>query len=232
MRKPEEPAKLAELTVPGALLDATESLPAMLRAPQGDAGRASRSRQRGSKACAALESRRVGAESGSIDPLDLLEEQAAQRDPALVPVRYGRMLASPFAFFRGAAAIMAMDLAKTPDPGDQVQLCGDAHLSNFGVFAAPDRRLVLDVNDFDETLPGPWEWDLKRLAASFAIAGRDRDFTGRRRPAVLSSARAYREAMRETAAMRASTSGMRASTSTPLRATWRRTVAVVERSTA
>jgi uncharacterized protein (DUF2252 family) len=112
------------------------------------------------------------------------------------------MLASPFTFFRGAAAIMAMDLAKTPQSGLRVQLCGDAHLSNFGIFAAPDRRLVLDVNDFDETLPGPWEWDVKRLAASFEIAGRDRDFTPKEtRAAVLTTAREYREAMRSFAAM-------------------------------
>ncbi len=137
------------------------------------------------------------------DPVDVLEGQAETRVPELVPIRYGRMLASPFTFFRGAAAIMAMDLAKTPQSGVQVQACGDAHLSNFGVFAAPDRRLVLDVNDFDETLPGPWEWDVKRLAASFEIAGRDRDFTPTQtRTAVLRVTRAYREAMREFAAMR------------------------------
>ncbi|HEX8959430.1 MAG TPA: DUF2252 domain-containing protein [Solirubrobacterales bacterium] len=132
----------------------------------------------------------------------MLETQAKSRVPELVPIRYGRMLASPFTFFRGAAAIMAMDLAKTPESGLRVQLCGDAHLSNFGAFAAPDRRLVLDVNDFDETLPGPWEWDLKRLAASFAIAARDRDFTPKQtRAAVISAAREYREAMRRFAAM-------------------------------
>jgi uncharacterized protein (DUF2252 family) len=137
------------------------------------------------------------------DPIDVLGDQDKSRVPELVPIRYGRMLASPFTFFRGAAAIMAMDLANTPDSGLRVQACGDAHLSNFGVFAAPDRRLVVDVNDFDETLPGPWEWDLKRLAASFAIAGRDRDFTPREtRTAVLTAARAYREAMREFATMR------------------------------
>jgi uncharacterized protein (DUF2252 family) len=133
----------------------------------------------------------------------VLEDQAKNRVPELVPIRYGRMLASPFTFFRGAAAIMAMDLAKTSQSGLYVQACGDAHLSNFGVFAAPDRRLVLDVNDFDETLPGPWEWDLKRLAASFAIAGRDRDFTPKEtRTAVLTTAGAYREAMREFATKR------------------------------
>jgi uncharacterized protein (DUF2252 family) len=137
------------------------------------------------------------------DPVEVLEEQATTRVPELVPIRYGRMLASPFTFFRGAAAIMAMDLAKTPQSGLRVQACGDAHLSNFGAFAAPDRRLVLDLNDFDETLPGPWEWDLKRLAASFAIAGRDRDFTPKEtRTAVLRTVRSYREAMREFAAMR------------------------------
>jgi uncharacterized protein (DUF2252 family) len=137
------------------------------------------------------------------DPVDVLEEQATTRVPELVPIRYGRMLASPFTFFRGAAAIMAMDLANTPESGLRVQLCGDAHLSNFGIFAAPDRRLVGDLNDFDETVPGPWEWDLKRLAASFAIAGRDRDFTPKEaRAAVMRTVRAYREAMREFATMR------------------------------
>ncbi len=137
------------------------------------------------------------------DPVEVLEDQAKSRIPELVPIRYGRMLASPFAFFRGGAAIMAMDLANTPQSGFRVQLCGDAHLSNFGVFAAPDRRLVWDVNDFDETLPGPWEWDVKRLAASFAIAGRDRDFTPKEtRAAVLSAAREYREAMRKFTEMR------------------------------
>jgi uncharacterized protein (DUF2252 family) len=142
------------------------------------------------------------AATGRKDPVKLLESQAKSRVPELVPIRYGRMLASPFTFFRGAAAIMAMDLAKTPKSGLRVQACGDAHLSNFGIFAAPDRRLVMDVNDFDETLPGPWEWDLKRLAASFEIAGRDREFTSKEtRGAVLSAARAYREAMRAFAAM-------------------------------
>jgi uncharacterized protein (DUF2252 family) len=137
------------------------------------------------------------------DPVKVLEDQAKSRVKELVPIRYGRMLASPFTFFRGAAAIMAMDLAKTPQSGLRVQACGDAHLSNFGVFAAPDRRLVIDVNDFDETLPGPWEWDVKRLAASFAIAGRDRDFTPKEtRDAVLTTARSYREAIREFATMR------------------------------
>ena len=136
------------------------------------------------------------------DPVKVLEDQAKSRVPELVPIRYGRMLASPFSFYRGAAAIMAMDLAETPQSGLRVQACGDAHLSNFGIFAAPDRSLVFDVNDFDETLPGPWEWDVKRLAASFEIAGRSRDFTPKEtRAAVLRGVRAYREAMREFAAM-------------------------------
>ena len=111
------------------------------------------------------------------DPVALLERQATSRVPELVPIRYGRMLVSPFTFFRGAALIMATDLATTPDSGLKTQVCGDAHLSNFGLFASPERTLMFDVNDFDETLPGPWEWDLKRLAASVVIAARDREFT-------------------------------------------------------
>ena len=136
------------------------------------------------------------------DPVAVLEDQAKIRVRELVPIRYGRMLASPVSFYRGAAAIMAMDLAGTPDTGLRVQLCGDAHLSNFGIFAAPDRRLVWDLNDFDETLPGPWEWDVKRLAASFAIAGRVRGFATRDiGNAVLTTVSSYREAMREFAGM-------------------------------
>jgi uncharacterized protein (DUF2252 family) len=136
-------------------------------------------------------------------PEDLLLEQAADRVPELVPIRHGRMLASPFAFFRGAAAPMAADLAATPHSGVHVQLCGDAHLSNFGGFASPDRKLVFDINDFDETARGPWEWDVKRLAASIAIAGRELGLeTATRRAAVEEAARAYREAMRRFAAMR------------------------------
>ncbi|HEY2717149.1 MAG TPA: DUF2252 domain-containing protein [Solirubrobacterales bacterium] len=136
------------------------------------------------------------------DPVAILERQAESRVPDLVPIRYGRMAASPFAFFRGAAAVMAADLARTPISGLRVQACGDAHLSNFGAFAAPDRRLVFDLNDFDETLPGPWEWDVKRLAASFAIAGRERGFKPRHcDAAVLRTVRTYREAMREFASL-------------------------------
>ena len=137
------------------------------------------------------------------DPLSILRRQDESRVQELVPIRYGRMLVSPFTFYRGAAALMATDLAETPRAGFEVQLCGDAHLSNFGVFAAPDRRLVFDCNDFDETCRGPFEWDVKRLAASLAIAGRARGFGRReRREAVLSGAAAYRGAMRTFAAMR------------------------------
>jgi uncharacterized protein (DUF2252 family) len=136
--------------------------------------------------------------AGREDPVAILERQALTRVPELVPIRYGRMSASPFAFFRGAAAVMAADLAGTPVSGLRVQACGDAHLSNFGAFAAPDRRLVFDLNDFDESLPGPWEWDVKRLVASFAIAGRENGLGRKQRAAALLTAtRAYRESMRE-----------------------------------
>src|SRR3954447_8693373 len=137
------------------------------------------------------------------DPIALLEEQAESRDPTLVPIRHGRMAVSAFAFFRGAAYVMAADLAETPTSGITVQLCGDAHLSNFGGFAAPDRRLVFDLNDFDETLPGPWEWDVKRLAASLAVASREGGFgEGARRRIVTEAVAQYREAMRALAGMR------------------------------
>ena len=136
------------------------------------------------------------------DPIDLLERQAETRVADLVPIRYGRMLVSPFAFFRGGALIMASDLAGMPRTGLRVQLCGDAHLSNFGVFGSPERRLVFDVNDFDETLPGPFEWDAKRLAASLAVAGRENGFTTRERARIVrEAARSYRQAMRSFAAM-------------------------------
>jgi uncharacterized protein (DUF2252 family) len=137
------------------------------------------------------------------DPVALLESQAASRVAELVPIRYGRMLVSPFTFYRGAALIMAADLASTPNSGLRVQLCGDAHLSNFGVFASPDRRLVFDLNDFDETLPGPWEWDVKRLAVSFEVAGRENGYSAKvRRGIVRETVAAYRRAMRQFAAMR------------------------------
>ena len=134
---------------------------------------------------------------------DVLLEQAASRVAELVPIRHGRMLASPFAFFRGAAALMAADLAETPRSGLTVQLCGDAHLSNFGGFASPARELVFDINDFDETARGPWEWDVERLAASIAIAGRELGLApAARRDAVEAAVRSYREAMRRFATMR------------------------------
>ena len=136
------------------------------------------------------------------DPIALLEEQAVNRVPELVPIRYGRMLVSPFTFFRGAALIMAADLAPTPRSGVNVQLCGDAHLSNFGVFASPERDMIFDINDFDETLPGPWEWDVKRLAASVEIMGRDRGFApADRREIVTACVREYRKVMRHAATM-------------------------------
>ena len=139
---------------------------------------------------------------GRADPIELLESQAATRVPELVPIRYGRMLVSPFAFYRGAAKIMAHDLAVTPRSGLNVQCCGDAHLSNFGLFASPERRLVFDINDFDETLPGPWEWDLKRLAVSMLIAARDNGYRVRhQQQMVLDTVSRYRTAMREFAAM-------------------------------
>ncbi|MDX6607520.1 MAG: hypothetical protein QOD14_2060, partial [Solirubrobacterales bacterium] len=137
------------------------------------------------------------------DPVATLEGQDESRLQELVPIRHGRMLASAFSFYRGAAAVMAADLAATPRTGLEVQLCGDAHLSNFGVFLAPDRRLVFDINDFDETLPGPFEWDLKRLAASFAIGGRALGLKAAQSRAVVGDAAAgYRQEIRRLAAMR------------------------------
>src|SRR5262247_2188822 len=136
------------------------------------------------------------------DPVSVLEKQDATREPDLVPVRHGRMMVSPFTFYRGAAAIMAADLAATPVAGLGAQLCGDAHLSNFGVFASPERRLLFDLNDFDETLPGPFEYDVKRMAASFTIAGRNNGFTQAEVGDVtLASVTSYREAMASFAPM-------------------------------
>jgi uncharacterized protein (DUF2252 family) len=138
-----------------------------------------------------------------LDPVELLERQAESRAPELVPIRYGRMLASPFTFYRGAALIMAADLAATPRSGFLAQCCGDAHLSNFGLYASPERRLVFDINDFDETLPGPWEWDVKRLAVSMLICSRSSGFTVvEQERVVLETVAAYRAQMAEFAAMR------------------------------
>jgi uncharacterized protein (DUF2252 family) len=142
------------------------------------------------------------AVQGRRDPVEILEEQGAARVPDLVPIRYGRMLVSPFTFYRGAAAVMAADLAATPTSGLTVQTCGDAHLSNFGLFASPERRLLFDINDFDETLPGPWEWDVKRLAASLEVAARQNGFTTKQRRKIqLATVRRYRDAMSEFAGM-------------------------------
>jgi uncharacterized protein (DUF2252 family) len=170
-----------------------------------DAPTASDSTRRG-RAARSVASRASHAEfepaSDRSDPVELLERQARTRVQELVPIRYGRMLASPFAFYRGAAAIMAEDLASTPQSGLRVQCCGDAHLSNFGVFASPDRRLVFDLNDFDETLPGPWEWDVKRLAASMLIAAQSNDFRKRdQRRVVLGCVASYRDTMASFAKM-------------------------------
>jgi uncharacterized protein (DUF2252 family) len=173
---------------------AIEHLTMAERAAQGKAARAEVPR-----------SSHAGWEPPSVrrDPVAILEDQSLTRVPELVPIRYGRMLVSPFTFYRGAAAIMAADLAPLARTGLQTQLCGDAHLSNFGTFAAPDRQLIFGVNDFDETLPGPFEWDVKRLVASFAVAGRDRGFSAaQRHPINLAVVRAYRAAMRKFAQMR------------------------------
>ncbi|MGZ5001502.1 MAG: DUF2252 family protein, partial [Methylomonas sp.] len=132
------------------------------------------------------------------DPVDLLIESSVGRVPELLPIRYGRMMQSPFAFYRGAAAIMAADLAGLPSTGIRVQACGDCHLVNFGSFATPERRQIVAINDFDETLPAPWEWDIKRLVASFVVAGRHNGFTTEEaRQAAQACARSYRERMRD-----------------------------------
>jgi uncharacterized protein (DUF2252 family) len=149
-----------------------------------------------------LEGHRDLAPSADRDPVGLLLKQAESRVPELVPIRHGRMLASPFAFYRGAALPMAADLARLPNSGLRAQLCGDAHLANFGAFASPERRMIFDLNDFDETLPGPFEWYVKRLAASVAVAARGSDFsTKERRTCVVAGVSAYRTAMREFAKM-------------------------------
>ncbi len=136
------------------------------------------------------------------DPISLLEESNRTRVPELVPIRYGRMSLSPFAFLRGSAGVMASDLAKTPVSGIRMQICGDAHLSNFGFFATPERNLVFDVNDFDETLPGPWEWDVKRLAASIVVAGRQNGYTAQEnRQSVVVSIQEYHKLMQQMASM-------------------------------
>ena len=178
----------------------SQAMPAV----RGDSPRADASAGRKARKSASRSSQAVWEPGPDrVGPLEVLAEQDKTRVPELVPVRYGRMLASAFTFYRGAAAIMAADLAASPNSGLRVQLCGDAHLSNFGVFQAPDRRLVFDINDFDETLPGPFEWDVKRLAASVAIGARDRRFDAAdREAAVLAAVGSYRAAMAEFAVMK------------------------------
>jgi uncharacterized protein (DUF2252 family) len=169
----------------------------MTRAERRELGRAARSR--------APRAQHAVYDPGGdrADPVALLERQARTRVRELVPIRYARMLTSRLAFYRGAALIMASDLAATPRSGLVVQCCGDAHLSNFGVFASPERRLVFDINDFDETLPGPWEWDVKRLATSVLIAARENDFSASAQSrATLATVAAYRKAMTSFAGMR------------------------------
>jgi uncharacterized protein (DUF2252 family) len=169
--------------------------PAGVRGERAAAGKAARTR-------VPLASQAEFRPAPGRDPVGLLVEQGRSRIPELVPVRHGRMLVSPFTFFRGAALPMAADLAATPDTGLRVQLCGDAHLSNFGAFGSPERRLIFDVNDFDETLPGPFEWDVKRLAASLVVAGQDNGFKAKQSRRVATAATAqYRTAMREFAGM-------------------------------
>jgi uncharacterized protein (DUF2252 family) len=165
-------------------------------AERAEIGRVARSR-------AAHEAHAEFSPAAGRDPIALLESQAATRVPELVPIRYGRMMASPFAFYRGAALVMAHDLATTANSGLPVQVCGDAHLSNFGIFGSPERRLVFDINDFDETCPGPWEWDIKRLLASFAVGARDIGIPGKKRRDIVRQISArYRSAMAEFAGMR------------------------------
>ena len=157
-------------------------------------------RGKAARELAPLESHADFEPQPSRDPVGLLQGQAASRVPELVPIRYGRMLVSPFTFYRGGALVMAADLHGTATAGLQVQLCGDAHLSNFGAYASPERQLVFDINDFDETLPGPFEWDVKRLAASLVIAGRDNGFTAKQcRAITVAGVESYRSTMRELA---------------------------------
>ena len=180
---------------PGARASDRNPARAAAAEPLSRADRAARGKD--ARTTTPLESHAESRAGGSRDPVGLLLSQAGSRVPELVPVRHGRMLVSAFTFYRGAALPMAADLATPPTSGLRVQLCGDAHLSNFGAFASPERRLVFDVNDFDETLPGPFEWDVKRLAASLAVAGRDNGFPAKaRRKIGLAAAEGYRTAMR------------------------------------
>jgi uncharacterized protein (DUF2252 family) len=183
---------------------AAKTAPAPVRSAAG-ASRLSREQRvasgKAARASAPLEAHAEFRPAPSRDPVALLLSQAKTRVPELVPIRHGRMLVSPFTFYRGAALVMAADLHTTPTSGLRTQLCGDAHLSNFGAYASPERRLVFDINDFDETLPGPFEWDVKRMAASFFIAGRDNGFSKKQcRKITLTTTGSYRTAMRAFAA--------------------------------
>ena len=183
---------------------AAKTAPALTRSAAG-ASRLSREQRvasgKAARAKAPLEAHAEFRPAPSRDPVALLLSQAKTRVPELVPIRHGRMLVSPFTFYRGAALLMAADLHTTPTSGLRTQLCGDAHLSNFGAYASPERRLVFDINDFDETLPGPFEWDVKRLAASLFVAGRDNGFSKKQcRKITLTATRSYRRAMRAFAA--------------------------------
>jgi hypothetical protein len=169
--------------------------------PCDDARRPKSRRQAASRPRAARCACRL-AHAGRADPVAILHAADATRQQELVPLRYGRMLQSPFTFYRGSAAVMAADLAETPVTGIHVQVCGDAHLMNFGGFATPERRLIFDVNDLDETLPAPWEWDVKRLVASFVLAARANGLSDANgRDAAVACARSYRRKMRDFAAM-------------------------------
>jgi uncharacterized protein (DUF2252 family) len=204
MTEEEAPKGCGQAPVPGTVAGSAAELPAIFQPPKDTpAVRATRGKEARKDAPRSSHGEWAPA-ADRPDPVDLLEEQATERDPDLVPIRYGRMLSSPFAFYRGAALIMASDLSTTPISGLHAQLCGDAHLMNFGLFHSPERQLVFDINDFDETLPGPWEWDVKRLAAGFEIAGREHDLSpSTRRAIVLSCVESYRETMAEMSGMRA-----------------------------
>jgi uncharacterized protein (DUF2252 family) len=199
-RTPAAPRQAAKPAVaPQAARPRAQAVPRRRpQAPVKQLSRADRAaRGKDARAVAPLESHAEFSPAQGRDPVGLLLGQAASRVPELVPVRHGRMMVSPFTYYRGAALPMAADLANTPSAGLRVQVCGDAHLSNFGAFASPERNLVFDVNDFDETLPGPFEWDVKRLAASLIVAGRDNGFSAKVcRKLALVSAEAYRTAMR------------------------------------
>jgi uncharacterized protein (DUF2252 family) len=200
--KPRTPAAARQTAkppvAPQAAKPRAQAAPRRPQAPVRQLSRADRAaRGKDARAVAPLESHAEFSPAQGRDPVGLLLGQAASRVPELVPVRHGRMMVSPFTYYRGAALPMAADLANTPAAGLRVQVCGDAHLSNFGAFASPERNLVFDVNDFDETLPGPFEWDVKRLAASLIVAGRDNGFSAKVcRKLALVSAEAYRTAMR------------------------------------